>query len=156
MCGDSIVMCTSSSSSSSYSSCSSSYSYSSSSSSCSSSSSLEQSGNISNLAVLCRKRTRSFMGLQTFMSPSNTQQLAEIMFAITKHIICIMPNKKCLSNYKTIFIEIDECALSSQTCTCHDPANNPRCTATCHNTVGSYRCSCSSGYRLDATGKCIG
>lgn len=48
---------------------------------------------------------------------------------------------KCIANNcSTLFLDIDECDLSTDTCAIN---------ATCSNTEGSYECSCDTGFAGD-------
>ena len=46
-----------------------------------------------------------------------------------------------MSLYKQFFLDVDECADSSQ--------NNCSSNATCTDIIGSYYCTCDSGYTGD-------
>ena len=48
-------------------------------------------------------------------------------------------------NFFTLFLDIDECKVSSS---CHSQA-------TCRNTIGSYTCTCNTGYTGNAQ-ICVG
>ena len=51
---------------------------------------------------------------------------------------------------------MNECAVSSDLCTCASQEENPSCNATCINNDGSYQCQCSDGYYLFEGDTCIG
>ena len=53
-------------------------------------------------------------------------------------------------------IDIDECAVSNDACSCASQEENPSCNATCVNNDGSYNCECSDGYKLYENDICIG
>ena len=53
-------------------------------------------------------------------------------------------------------IDIDECTVSSNTCTCASQEENPSCNANCINNDGGYECECSDGYKIYEKKICIG